>query len=84
MKCHVSLCRQVLFWSKTYRLAHLLAESGQKYVTLEDTLTGYLVNSLVWCGQSIDPGMNMTRCPSWGDCPNEAGESFWAGASAEV
>ena len=50
----------------------------------EDTLFGYLVDSLVWCGQSIDPGMNYTRCPSWSDCPSEASEAFWAMASKTV
>ncbi|XP_059170539.1 ADP-ribosyl cyclase/cyclic ADP-ribose hydrolase-like [Physella acuta] len=72
---------KVLFWSGVYALSHRFAENGIRYVTLEDTLIGYLANSLSWCGQEIAPGMNYSRCPSWEDCPSEASESFWAGAS---
>ncbi|GFN85020.1 ADP-ribosyl cyclase 1 [Plakobranchus ocellatus] len=72
---------KVLFWSGVFSLAHKLGNDGQEYVTLEDTLVGYLANSITWCGQSSEPGMNYTRCPSWDDCPLEAAESFWAGAS---
>lgn len=72
---------KVLFWSGVFNLAHQYGDYGQRYVTLEDTLVGYLANSITWCGQSIDPGYNVTRCPAWDDCPLEAAESFWAGAS---
>ncbi|RUS82164.1 hypothetical protein EGW08_010046 [Elysia chlorotica] len=72
---------KVLFWSGVFNLAHQYGDYGQRYVTLEDTLVGYLANSITWCGQSIDPGYNVTRCPNWDDCPLEAAESFWAGAS---
>ncbi|KAK3798080.1 hypothetical protein RRG08_034636 [Elysia crispata] len=72
---------KVLFWSGVFSLAHEYGNYGRRYVTLEDTLIGYLANSITWCGQSIDPGYNVTRCPAWDDCPLEAAESFWAGAS---
>ncbi|GFR96362.1 ADP-ribosyl cyclase/cyclic ADP-ribose hydrolase [Elysia marginata] len=72
---------KVLFWSSVFSLAHQYGDYGQRYVTLEDTLVGYLANSITWCGQSIEPGYNVTRCPAWDDCPLEAAESFWAGAS---
>ncbi|KAK7480475.1 hypothetical protein BaRGS_00028292 [Batillaria attramentaria] len=70
-----------MFWSGVKDLAHEYAADGQRYVTLEDTLIGYLVDGLIWCGQGIEPGMNYTRCPSWTDCPLETSESFWASAS---
>ncbi|XP_012941292.1 ADP-ribosyl cyclase/cyclic ADP-ribose hydrolase [Aplysia californica] len=73
---------KVMFWSGVYTLSHRFAEAGHNYVTLEDTIIGYLVNSLVWCGQLTKPGVNYTACPEWSDCPLEASESFWAGASA--
>ncbi|CAL1539774.1 unnamed protein product [Lymnaea stagnalis] len=72
---------KVMFWSGVYSLAHRFSENGVNYITLEDTLIGYLANSLVWCGQENPPGMNYSRCPDWSDCPSEASESFWAGAS---
>ncbi|XP_050417319.1 ADP-ribosyl cyclase/cyclic ADP-ribose hydrolase [Patella vulgata] len=73
---------KAMFWSGTYNIAHEYADNGKRYVTLEDTLVGYLANQLSWCGSSSD-GANMTRCPSWADCPLEASESFWASASKQ-
>ncbi|XP_067670148.1 ADP-ribosyl cyclase/cyclic ADP-ribose hydrolase-like [Haliotis asinina] len=74
---------KAMFWSGTYVIAHEYAQDSGRYVTLEDTLIGYLANSIVWCGSASDPsGMNSSRCPSWTDCPLEASESFWASASA--
>ncbi|KAH9507881.1 hypothetical protein Btru_053117 [Bulinus truncatus] len=73
---------KTMFWSGVYNLAHRYSETGIRFVTLEDTLIGYLAHSLTWCGQEITPGMNYSRCPSWADCPSEASESFWAGASS--
>ena len=73
-----------MFWSGVKELVHEYAADGQRYVTLEDTLIGYVVDGLVWCGQGSPPGMNYSRCPSWNDCPLEASESFWAAASKSV
>uniref|UniRef100_A0A0B6YAT0 Uncharacterized protein n=1 Tax=Arion vulgaris TaxID=1028688 RepID=A0A0B6YAT0_9EUPU len=72
---------KVMFWSGVYTLSHKFAENGVRFITLEDTMIGYLANSLTWCGQETAPGMNFTRCPDWADCSQEASESFWAGAS---
>ncbi|ESO89787.1 hypothetical protein LOTGIDRAFT_218611 [Lottia gigantea] len=71
-----------MFWSGTYDIAHEYAEAGKRFVTLEDTMIGFLANSLIWCG-SGSTGANFTRCPSWTDCPLESSESFWASASRE-
>ena len=81
---YFNFTNQVLFWSGVYTLAHRYAEAGRNYVTLEDTLIGYLMNSLVWCGQSEEPGINYSHCPQWTACPREASESFWAAASEQV
>ncbi|PVD18349.1 hypothetical protein C0Q70_20898 [Pomacea canaliculata] len=70
-----------MFWSGVKELVHEYAANGQRYVTLEDTLIGYLAEGLVFCGQESAPGMNYSRCPSWWECPFEAGEAFWAHAS---
>jgi hypothetical protein len=72
---------KVLFWSGVYNLAHQFSANGARYITLEDTMIGYLANSLHWCGQVSPPGMNFSQCPGWTECPTEASESFWAGAS---
>ncbi|BFZ14808.1 hypothetical protein BsWGS_17847 [Bradybaena similaris] len=73
---------KVMFWSGVFSLAHKYAENGVRYITLEDTMIGYLANSLTWCGQESPPGINYGKCPTWSDCPTEASESFWAAASA--
>lgn len=73
---------KALFWSGVRELAHEYAGEGERYVTLEDTMIGYVVDGLVWCGQETTPGMNYSRCPSWSDCPSEASEAFWALASS--
>lgn len=31
---------QSLFWSGTYKVAHVYSDSGDRYTTLEDTLAG--------------------------------------------
>ncbi|CAG5129998.1 unnamed protein product [Candidula unifasciata] len=73
---------KVMFWSGIFSLAHRYSENGARFITLEDTMIGYLANSLTWCGQESPPGINYSSCPDWSDCPTEASESFWAGASA--
>jgi len=67
-----------LFWSGTGQgptndLAHRLADEGQNYVTLEDSLPGYMVNGLFWCGDG-QSGFNST-------CYCNATDGFWAQAS---
>nr|KAG5694652.1 hypothetical protein BaRGS_003930 [Batillaria attramentaria] len=39
---------KAMFWSGVKDLAHEYAADGQRYVTLEDTLIGYLVDGLIW------------------------------------
>lgn len=67
-----------MFWSSTYVIAHEYANIGKRYVTLEDTLLGYVVNGMTWCGQKEDPGINFDACPTWDACGPEASKSFWS------
>nr|3ZWM_A Chain A, ADP-RIBOSYL CYLCASE [Aplysia californica]3ZWM_B Chain B, ADP-RIBOSYL CYLCASE [Aplysia californica]3ZWM_C Chain C, ADP-RIBOSYL CYLCASE [Aplysia californica]3ZWM_D Chain D, ADP-RIBOSYL CYLCASE [Aplysia californica]3ZWM_E Chain E, ADP-RIBOSYL CYLCASE [Aplysia californica]3ZWM_F Chain F, ADP-RIBOSYL CYLCASE [Aplysia californica]3ZWM_G Chain G, ADP-RIBOSYL CYLCASE [Aplysia californica]3ZWM_H Chain H, ADP-RIBOSYL CYLCASE [Aplysia californica]3ZWN_A Chain A, ADP-RIBOSYL CYCLASE [Aplysi len=73
---------KVMFWSGVYDEAHDYANTGRKYITLEDTLPGYMLNSLVWCGQRANPGFNEKVCPDFKTCPVQARESFWGMASS--
>jgi len=66
-------------------LVHVLSDDGQHYWTLEDTLWGYLVNSLTFCGatleqqQSTGAVFNYTFCPTYGT--NGSNVFFWNAAS---
>ncbi|KAL5004514.1 hypothetical protein ScPMuIL_017970 [Solemya velum] len=71
---------KAMFWSGTYQIAHQFAENGKRFVTLEDTLIGYIVNSVTWCGDNA--GINYMYCPPWYECA-EAGTAFWGSASSE-
>ncbi|OWF44433.1 ADP-ribosyl cyclase/cyclic ADP-ribose hydrolase-like [Mizuhopecten yessoensis] len=74
---------KAMFWSGTYRVAHDYAESGKRFITLEDTLLGYIMNGLVWCGQTAPPGINYHSCPSFNGCPVAANTAFWGKASSQ-
>lgn len=75
---------KVLFWSGTYEVAHEYSNSGTRFVTLEDTLIGYLVNGLTWCGMMCDTcdGINYDECPDFPDLPRRSSHAFWGGASS--
>lgn len=72
-----------LFWSGTYKVAHVYSDSGDRYTTLEDTLAGYLVNGLTWCGKKTDPpssdGIDYDSCPDRSVCDYTT--PFWGLAS---
>ncbi|XP_045201047.1 ADP-ribosyl cyclase/cyclic ADP-ribose hydrolase-like isoform X2 [Mercenaria mercenaria] len=74
---------KILLWSGTYGIAHEYSNQGRRYVTLEDSLIGYLVNGLTWCGMvcSKCDGINYVECPEFSDLPREANQAFWGGAS---
>ncbi|KAH9505551.1 hypothetical protein Btru_055856 [Bulinus truncatus] len=72
---------KIMFWSGTYHLAHLYAKEVATFITLEDTLIGYLADTLEWCGQVNPPGINYTVCPSDSECPDGAIHGFWSSAS---
>ncbi|XP_069104790.1 ADP-ribosyl cyclase/cyclic ADP-ribose hydrolase-like [Argopecten irradians] len=74
---------KAMFWSGTYRVAHDYSESGKRFITLEDTLLGYIMNGLTWCGQKAPPGINYQSCPPYNGCPETASTAFWGKASSQ-
>ncbi|XP_028825915.1 ADP-ribosyl cyclase/cyclic ADP-ribose hydrolase 1-like [Denticeps clupeoides] len=74
-------CNTTLFWSKTKSLAHAFTEKKRCLLTLEDTLLGYMLDGLTWCGQNGSNGI-FTECPCWSCCPDNPVRSFWIRASA--
>lgn len=50
------LISQSLFWSKTNDLVHRYTKSNQNFLTLEDTLLGYMADNISWCGDPSTPG----------------------------
>lgn len=74
---------KILLWSGTYGIAHEYSNQRKRYVTLEDSLIGYLMNGLTWCGMVCTEcdGINYEQCPDGPDLPREAHQAFWGGAS---
>ncbi|XP_045202535.2 ADP-ribosyl cyclase/cyclic ADP-ribose hydrolase-like [Mercenaria mercenaria] len=81
---------QILFYSGTSGVAHEFSNQGRRFVTLEDTRIGYLVDGLNWCGVACHrsnktcDGINYKECPHWSELPEAAAEAFWGGASAKL
>lgn len=69
-----------MFWIGVFQLVHRYSDLGKRFHTISDTMTGYIVNNLRWCG-STTTGVDMSSCPRYNSCPNEAGFSFWSSAS---
>ncbi|KAL4220578.1 cd38 molecule [Mactra antiquata] len=74
---------KTLLWSGTFDIAHEYSNSGRRYITLEDSLIGYIVNGLTWCGKKCSncDGINYETCPDWWTQPPEVKEAFWGGLS---
>ncbi|XP_041131912.1 ADP-ribosyl cyclase/cyclic ADP-ribose hydrolase 1-like isoform X2 [Polyodon spathula] len=75
-------CNKSLFWSKTSQIAHDLTKATKCLMTLEDTLLGYMMDGLKWCGQQHSKELNYTSCPEWNECEFNPVRSFWRRASA--
>ncbi|KAL9964495.1 hypothetical protein ACROYT_G028144 [Oculina patagonica] len=71
-----------LFWSGTYKEAHLFSDFDARFTTLEDTMAGWIVNNLTWCGAQTNTtdGINYSSCPK--DC--DYWTPFWGLASTRV
>ncbi|XP_012995000.2 ADP-ribosyl cyclase/cyclic ADP-ribose hydrolase 1 [Esox lucius] len=76
------ICNKMLFWSKTKHIVHEFTEKRNCFQTLEDTLLGYIMDGLTWCGKEGSNETFTTGCPSWNDCVNHTVKSFWNRASA--
>lgn len=70
-----------LFWSGTYKEAHLFSDFDARFTTLEDTMAGWIVNGLTWCGTKANntDGINYTSCPNKTICDYLT--PFWGQAS---
>lgn len=75
-------CNRMLFWSKTKGLVHDFTEKMDCFWTLEDTLLGFVMDGLTWCGKEGNNETFTTGCPGWTECDNNPVRSFWNRASA--
>ncbi|XP_029313127.1 ADP-ribosyl cyclase/cyclic ADP-ribose hydrolase 1-like [Cottoperca gobio] len=75
-------CNRMMFWSKAKDVVHDFTEKRDCFVTLEDTLLGYLLDGLTWCGKEGSSETFTTDCPGWTDCQNNTVRSFWTRVSA--
>ncbi|XP_030048048.1 ADP-ribosyl cyclase/cyclic ADP-ribose hydrolase 1 [Microcaecilia unicolor] len=78
---HPIPCNKSMFWSKTNDLVHQYTKASPDFVTLENTMLGYLADGLTWCGKLSSPGINHQSCPSWRECEDNPVSSFWKIAS---
>ncbi len=73
---------QTLFWSGLPTLALNNGRVTRRHTILEETLPGYVLNGLTWCGQLDYPGFNDVDCPISGPkCTAETMYTFWRAAS---
>uniref|UniRef100_W5MUE2 ADP-ribosyl cyclase/cyclic ADP-ribose hydrolase n=1 Tax=Lepisosteus oculatus TaxID=7918 RepID=W5MUE2_LEPOC len=74
-------CNKLLFWSQTHEFVHSLSAVTHLFITLEDTLIGYMFNDLTWCGQTNHTGFDFNSCPEWSTCEHHPVSSLWKKAS---
>ncbi|KAK3602132.1 hypothetical protein CHS0354_003164 [Potamilus streckersoni] len=78
---------KAIFWEGVYGLVHRYSNRGTTKVTLEDTMPGYLIDSLSFCGDNnTSDGLagEYTSCPSYRpteNCSSSAETVFWTKAS---
>ncbi|XP_057293167.1 ADP-ribosyl cyclase/cyclic ADP-ribose hydrolase-like [Hydractinia symbiolongicarpus] len=70
---------KALLWSGSRELAHKFSDFlfTKRFTTLEDTMAGYLVNDMKWCGKRDSPGINFKECP-W-ECSIQT--PYWSSAN---
>jgi len=75
-----------LFWSGTYKAVHSYSEFDVRFTTLEDTMAGWIVNELTFCGngnlsRNTTDGIDYNSCPNWSKkCDYTT--PFWGQASS--
>lgn len=72
---------KLIFWSGVYDFVTRYSNGGRKRTSISDTLTGYMVDGLTFCGSttSVDGNeANLTACIR---CPQSAYSAFWSPAS---
>lgn len=65
---------RALFWSGNMAFALAVASNDPRYVTVEETSTGYVMNSLVWCGA---PGAQPPAFDYVGPCPYPSNDTYY-------
>ncbi|XP_030047069.1 ADP-ribosyl cyclase/cyclic ADP-ribose hydrolase 2 isoform X2 [Microcaecilia unicolor] len=70
-----------LFWENNKHLVHKYANKGLHYMPLGDSLTGWIVDNLNWCGKPNGSGIDYISCPTTEECEHNPVESFWRIAS---
>ncbi|XP_076435722.1 ADP-ribosyl cyclase/cyclic ADP-ribose hydrolase-like [Babylonia areolata] len=77
-----------LFWHGVYGFVHKYSQKGARKVTLEDTLTGNMIDGLTFCSDpGVEGGVGVPEtefCPSFEqthNCTWNAEASFWSAAS---
>ncbi|XP_005517882.2 PREDICTED: ADP-ribosyl cyclase/cyclic ADP-ribose hydrolase 2 [Pseudopodoces humilis] len=78
---HTIPSNKSLFWENNQLLVNSFADRGRRYMSLGDTLFGFIGDFLNWCGQADSPGLDYESCPTTLECENNAVESFWRMAS---
>lgn len=68
---------KILFWSGVFPFVYRYTSLGKRYVAIGDTLSGYIVANLHWCGQEGEPGISYDQCPEWNECNDTAEGTFW-------
>ncbi|EDO33931.1 predicted protein [Nematostella vectensis] len=71
---------KVMLWSGTKDWAHAYTHLFKRYVTLDDTLAGYTLNHVNWCGSEEWPGIDFKSCPY--ECSKQM--AFWGNAAKNV
>lgn len=74
---HPIKTNSALFWSGTYTPAHEISKY-YGYWSLEDTLSGYLLNKLIFCSEKNLQKFNEKSCPN--ECV-KTNNSYWYAAS---
>jgi platelet/endothelial cell adhesion protein/ADP-ribosyl cyclase 2 len=71
-----------MFWSGTYALGLSYGNRGARAYTLEQSLPGYILNRMNWCGSDeSEDGINWESCPLFKTCEGHAVSEYWGAAS---
>ncbi|XP_070558533.1 ADP-ribosyl cyclase/cyclic ADP-ribose hydrolase-like [Ptychodera flava] len=74
---------KTLLWSGV-KAAAMEYSKNCGLVTLGDTLTGFLLEDLTWCGKEEDPGINYETCEPCGNGTVSPYIAFWKQASENI
>ncbi|KAL4239158.1 ADP-ribosyl cyclase [Mactra antiquata] len=76
-----------MFWENVYPFVSRFTNQGQRYVSVSDTLTGYIGDAVQWCSDdNSTTGMTSSgqTCPGFEttpDCYQSAQRAFWIAVS---